>query len=361
MAVIVQTKTKKKEVGFLENVDVDFVSLVRHGANQKSFKVIKNENGEGGESSMQIKKQVIQSIFTPAGIELDKMAETPGLEYLVEASSEGLVKSEHYNKYDQIPASEVEEFKLLKAEPGWIVVGTLKEGSPVEKAITLSSEQIEKIESLPISPAMSPLSESDSVNYYGPMFMDYIHREMNAMSDIVTGVLIQVSTTSATRRKTIFSAIDSFKSFMSMALDALGNQEISVAKIEEITNALQKGDTQGGEQMELFKSMDEFNTAVGAIVAQAIKDATPVVEPVIEKAEVVEPVAVAAVPDTAVLDAIAAIAKSVETIGTEVKTMKEKADAQFVTEPAANAPESDVITIPKQKESPFSGLLLRAV
>ena len=360
MAVIVQTKTKKKEVGFLEDVDVEFVSLVRHGANQKSFKVIKNENGEGGESSMQIKKQVIQSIFTPAGIELDKMAETPGLEYLVEASSEGLVKSEHYNKYDQIPASEVEEFKLLKAEPGWIVVGILKEGSHVEKAITLSSEQIEKIEGLPVAPANLPITGTGT-DFYGPIFMDYISREMYAMQDVISGVMRQSSSTPPLRRKAILASIDSFKSFMSMALDALGNQEISVAKIEEITNALQKGDTQGGEQMELFKSMDEFNTAVGAIVAQAIKDATPVVEPVIEKAEVVEPVAVAAVPDTAVLDVIAAIAKSVETIGTEVKTMKEKAEAQFVTEPAANAPESDVITIPKQKESPFSGLLLRAV
>ena len=54
-------ETVEKEIDFLVDVDPQFVSLVRHGANQQPFRVIKSET-EGGDSvAMIVQSEAFQA------------------------------------------------------------------------------------------------------------------------------------------------------------------------------------------------------------------------------------------------------------------------------------------------------------
>lgn len=210
MAKVVEIVTDKveKEITFLSNVNVKFVSLVKHGANRVPFKVIKSENKGGVDSSM-----VIQSILVPKNQNFDSLSTEKGLEWLADAKKDNSKKYDTYSKYEQMP---IEEFKKetigmvqLTSNGVWAIVGkTEKEAN--KNALTLGKREIEKYMEIPVSPGDVVVAEVR--HEPRPVtFNEMFERELYSFLDIVKGAISQTKSNPAKRRKTVVDSLEAFR------------------------------------------------------------------------------------------------------------------------------------------------------
>ena len=132
-------ETVEKDIAFLEDVNVKFVSLVRHGAAQMPFRVIKSDEKGGVGNTM----MVIQSILVPEHLKLSNFIEKDGMGWLAEAQTEKSDDYEEYCRFEQVDAANFTSTTLkmvkLHGEGIWALAGKLKEGADVDGAITLGA------------------------------------------------------------------------------------------------------------------------------------------------------------------------------------------------------------------------------
>ena len=260
MGVKLVQESKTKEVDLLKDVNVEYVSLVKHGANRMPFRVVKSQSEGGDDSNM---RYAIQSILLPKGTSLEDITAMKGLEYLADARTEKQ-EFDGYDKLHQIDPKmfDAETMQLLKVGDGWLLVGKLSEKADVDEALTLGKEQVEKLAEIPMSPMDSIIGDPDAAaqQALAMQFRELFEKELYAMLDVVHGSLKQAGTDPKKRKSTIISAIDGFKSFLIVGLDAIGN---SAAKME-------KTDDKGVEDMDL--NSQEFKDAVAGIVKELAPD-----------------------------------------------------------------------------------------
>lgn len=266
-AIIDKTQKKTSKTGFLTDVNPDYVSLVRHGANQKPFKVIKKEK----EGTVQ---RIIQSVVLKKDVKLEDVVSVKGLEYLSDINEGRIRKSDDYTVYDQVDPNNVQNMRMIPVgNHGYIIVGELAEGKKVDKEdiITLSESQVQKLDSafpVPVAYSFAPSMAS--------MFFDAFDRELYSMTDIIYGTLRQSSIAPAAMKKTILGAIDAFRSFMSLSMDSLATAPGATAKCDKIGEVLEKLKTKkagGNEIMYTFNTEEEFNKAVDLRIVDLVKQA----------------------------------------------------------------------------------------
>lgn len=249
-----------KDINMLKDVDPEYVSLVRHGANRMPFRVLKQEGGE--ENNMPT--IAIQSILLPKGMELDALTSRPELQYLSEANKTK-TDFEDYSKLEQIPAAdfEAESLQVLPVGGAWVLVGKLEKENP--KAISLSEAEVKKLGEIPLSPMDSLMGSSMAAQTaaIAVSFRDLFERELSSMLDVVYGSLRQSTADAKKRKAAILNAMDAFKSFVAIGLDAVGENAVKLEKdgSEDTTDS---NDNQGGSEM--FKTKEEFAEAVGAVI-----------------------------------------------------------------------------------------------
>jgi hypothetical protein len=351
MAVKLITQESEKDVTLLKDADVEYVSLVRHGANRMPFRVVKQQ--EGGEK--QNMRYAIQSIILPKGGDLSLLAQTEGLEYLSEATTEHRKDFDEHFRLDQLSHKvfDAESMKLLKVGNGWLLVGALNDSEKCEGALTLSKDQVEKLASLPAAPMNAIIGDPDAAAQMAmaASFRDLFETELYAMLDIVHGALKQAAAEPKKRKTQIMSAIDAFKSFLSMGLDAIGG---SPAKMEKFERQPLTSKSEGDEEMD-YKS-EEFVEAVGNIVGPIVKEALTTLKDELKPDEKnadgdKDKTADGAKDKTAdqdkektekADDAITALAATVKTLAEKVESLGDQVDAN----PAG---ESDTDTEDKEK------------
>ncbi len=260
--VKIVTEELEKDITLLKDVKATFVSLVRHGANRMPFRIVKTEKKGGDQGKM--KRYAIQSILIPKGKTLEELSMEKGLEHLSEANVEQKQEFSDYDKYHQVPLEKFdsESMRLIKMGSSFAIIGELPDD--VEGAILLGKEDVEKLAEIPLSPMNSIIGDPDvaAQQAMAARFRDLFETEIFAMMDVIHGTLKQSSTPIAQRKKTIVSAVDAFKQFITIALDAIGEQPAKIDKFE----------LEGGNnEMELFKSKEEFTTAVTGIITEAFK------------------------------------------------------------------------------------------
>lgn len=271
MSIQIVSKVKEKKVAMLTDVDVSFVSLVRHGANQQPFRVLKKEGGEAIEMKEML---VVQSLLLPTGLAVSELAKKEGLAWLAEIKTDFVKEHDGYSKLTQIPEDKVdlESIKLVKisSEGAWALVGKLAEGCVVENALTVGQDIVEKLEALMAIPMDVAVAER-SIPSIVITFRQLFEREMSNFFDIVYGVMNQTGQNTGTRKKMVMSAVEALKTFLSVGLDALGKESAKMAKLA-VTSVTEKTDG-GGVEMFEFKSEEDFSKAV-----QGILDATKTAE-----------------------------------------------------------------------------------
>jgi hypothetical protein len=259
--VRVEKETVEKKVHFLVDVDPEFVSLVRHGANQQPFRVIKMDKSmmKGGENV----GMIIQSILLPEGIKLNELAAKTGLAWLSEVNAETVTQHGGYSKLTQKDEEEFESgsLNLVKLDDSgtYAMVGTLKEPDKAKNSLALGSSEVEKLMDIPSSPMAQPVAEEMRPNYvvtFGEMF----DKELGSLLDVVRGALSQSSANVNKRKKMVMDAVEAFKSFLAIGLDAIGAEKVDTT--EDITK----------EEKPMFKDKEEFATAVAEVISEQVPE-----------------------------------------------------------------------------------------
>lgn len=192
MKVKTLTTTIEDEVVFMTDPTVEFVSLVKYGANRTPFKVLKEEKEENG------MKKVVQSILVSNNLTDEETAK----------ALEGMSKKEAkeystYTSYPQLPLSRCEDdlsvVKHEDIEGVYVVLGTLKEGESEQGTLVVNSEK-------------------EAVDY---ATLDNLYTELYAMADVVGGAMRQENAGVDFRKSTILTAIDNFRSFAEVVLNNL--------------------------------------------------------------------------------------------------------------------------------------------
>lgn len=191
------TEIVEKEVNFLEDVDVEWVSIVDHGANRAPFKIIKSENKEG-DCQMY---DVIQSIIIPTGEDVDVIKKQ--CDWLNGITFSKVDKFDSYTKHVQLPLEKFDQssFRLTKIPETETLVIT---GSLIDidtNAVSLHKE--EKIKAAG----------------YAESFGDMAFYELYAMVQSIQGALELSEMPNEKKKSAISDSLDAFRTFVSAGLD----------------------------------------------------------------------------------------------------------------------------------------------
>ena len=286
MAMQSETTRVKKKVGMLENVDVEFVSLVEHGANQQPFRVVKQEGGE----RFKMKDNKVQAILVPNDMTMEDLAKDEKFAFLTEAITSKAVKFETYTKYVQADVEKFEKdsIRLVKLKGASLaIVGSLVPGVEDRSLLSLGDE-VEKAAIIPINSVFDiPVEGKQLILSFGDLF----HRELDSFISIIMNALRQSSGDSKKRKQIVLSAFEAFKNFMVAGLDAIGTEKMDstvLDKIQESFKMLGKEDSHKPnleeidmiEKKEIQEMIDASNgklktdltASVAEIVAKTILD-----------------------------------------------------------------------------------------
>lgn len=270
MSLIVETKEVKKQITLMTNPRAGFVSLVKHAASRQPFRVIKTEKG----GNITVKSMVVQSILLPNGMTIGDLAHKSGKAWLSEASAEKAEKYDSFTKFTQVSVEkfEHESLKLVKVEESgaFALVGQLLPDTQVKGAITLGEDDVAKAAELPVAPMDAIFGNTDTKALIVQNFAALFDRETYSVLDIVHGLLRQTATDPKKRKVAILTALDGYKNFISLGLDALNDSAVKFeggptkfyTPAETKTQTTNKGEV----EMELFKTQEEFTTAVKSIL-----------------------------------------------------------------------------------------------
>jgi hypothetical protein len=311
---------------------------------------------------------IIQSILVPRGTSLDVLLAEKGLSWLSEADLE---KKQEFEKYMAFPQLDVAKFDrgslaLTKVHDKgvWVVSGKLLDQKDAEKALSLPAS--------PMDAVVAEVPMPSHVVTFGELF----DRELRSFIDIVSGAMSQTASDAKARKSAIMGALDSFTSFLSMSLDAVGKEAVEV---ETALKELQtKSNEEGGQGDDMFKTTEEFAKAVTDIVtgildkkaaeAKAADDKKKIEEEEARKkaaSQQTPPPAGAAVTAEALATLEKNFKDGLEVLTKSVKELTEKTDklgAQTVTDPAATtgADGKPTTADPNAKKSVFAGVFVKA-
>lgn len=192
----IKSYTVERDITFMKDAEIDFISLVGHAANQQPFKIMKGQ--VKGDENM---NKVIHSILVPKDIGEDKqkeLEETYSFEEKDEQSLEG------FNVYKQVADDEVdlESKNLAVVDKDAGVYGIVAEKKEESKAETVDKESMDWTT------------------------IDGIVDAMFSMEDIVLGVLRQPEAETGQRKDMISNAIGNFTKHVEAVLSQAKSEDV---------------------------------------------------------------------------------------------------------------------------------------
>ena len=194
------TTTIEDEVVFMVDPTVEFVSLVKYGANRAPFKVIKNEKKKE-ESDM---NKVVQSVLVRN--DLSDEAITKALEGIDRRDKK---EFSTFTAYPQVSIHKCNEESLIvqkhEEQDGiFFVLGDLAEGTGESGTLQVDVKE--------------------AVDY---ATMDNLYSELYAMADVVGGAMRQENADADFRKTTILTTIDNFRAFAEVVLENLSSEKLA--------------------------------------------------------------------------------------------------------------------------------------
>lgn len=271
MLTAVESITKTKTVNLLYDVDVEFVSLVAHGANREPWKVIKSDES-GGEM------EVLQSILLPLDVTLSDLLGKEGLSWLAQAKQDNATQKGDCIELLQHPAEKFESLgapQALGDSGAAIILGKLKKDAKLKAGETLIP---------PVS--MMSATVATVTNTYDVSAGEVFWNQVDAMVDSIRGNLSQVGYTPEERKTVIMNSGKAFLAFLDQWTNALGT---AVVKLDR--EKLEKGDSSETptedegmnveEMKELLKAeLEPIKVDIASLKAQKKEETPGVVDPV---------------------------------------------------------------------------------
>lgn len=364
-----------RKVTLLKDSQAEFVSLVKNGANQSAFRVMKTDdpemkNKKQGGSSMGV--MAVQSLLLPKDKSLEDLAQKDNLGWLADAKTDAVKESSGYVKYVQMPVEKFEEnsFGMLKLDDSgaWAVVGKVKkEEQGSDDLLSVGKKEMENTKF-----ATSVLQEtvSSETIVIDKSLGEAIMQEIWNMEDVIYSTLRQENLDPAVRKDTVDASINAFHAFMMMALEEVGVKSVDVSKMKDMTRFADKNDKQGEDDMSLFKTKEEFETAVKELmkdiptnesIAEEVRKAVAELQPAQpEKQEGDQTEKTDTAEKQNSSDPTAELAKKLDDALAKISELEEQVSA----EPAASKQEGDEAvgdngSHANKSDNVWSGLLLK--
>jgi hypothetical protein len=197
------TTTIEDEVVFMVDPQVEFVSLVKYGANRAPFKVLKQEKPTKEESNM---NKVVQSVLVRNDLSDEDI--TKALEGIDRRDEKHFST---FTAYPQVSVHKCKEDSLIvqkheEVDGIFFVLGDLAEDTG--NAGTLQ------------------VDVKEAVDY---ATMDNLYSELYAMADVVGGAMRQENAEPEFRKTTILTTIDNFRAFAEVVLENLSEKMLTKA------------------------------------------------------------------------------------------------------------------------------------
>jgi len=196
------TATVEDEVVFMVDPQVEFVSLVKYGANRAPFKVIKNDKTKE-EPNM---NKVVQSVLVRNNLSDEDIAK----------ALEGIDRREEkkfatFTAYPQVSVHKCAKESLIvqkheDVEGVFFVLGDLAEGTGDSGTLQVDVKE--------------------AVDY---ATLNNLYSELYAMADVVGGAMRQENADADFRKTTILTTIDNFRSFAEVVLENLSAEKLAKA------------------------------------------------------------------------------------------------------------------------------------
>lgn len=267
MTVQVITEERTKTLKQLTDIEPEFVSLVRHGANRQGFRVVKSDEPKGD-----IMTDIVQSLLVPVGTTIETLAGTPELGWLADAS-----QSRRVEKGDYVELPQISEDKFV---PNSLSLRRLGGSGALAVVGELEAEKAQGDELVMPNPMTAAIATQTTPNREYS-FEDLFFKELDGFIDVVRGTMSQAKMDSGARKKAVMNAHKAFGSWLAMGLDALNK-----AKSDESLSALASGlektretlaellpkqekikEDQGGI-FDMFKTKEELAAFVGDVIDQ---------------------------------------------------------------------------------------------
>jgi len=196
------TTTIEDEVTFMVNPNVEYVSLVKHGANRAPFKVLKAQKTKE-EFNM---NKVVQSVLVRNDLSEDDI--TKALEGIDKRSAK---EFDSFTAYPQVAIEKVNPESVVvtkheNVEGIYFVLGDLADGASEGGTLMVDAKE--------------------AVDY---ATLDNLYTELYAMADVVGGTMRQENADAEFRKTTILKAIDNFKAFAEVVLESLSAEKLAKA------------------------------------------------------------------------------------------------------------------------------------
>ena len=250
------------EVTFLTNVDVEFVSLVRHGANRTPFKILKSDKGG---STME---KVVIAVLIPKSIsDEDAKAHLEGYR------TDEVKEYDTYKSYIQVDQESIdlESAEIIQLNDEARVLGVVAFlANPEEKDAENAGKDPDKdSDAAKADEDIEPkVIEKEALDY---ATLDDVYMELYAMADIVGGALRQSTMDANDRKKIVSTAISNFATFADMVLS--NTKADKVVKVEDHPALLHHTTPMETRKDLDTKDPDKDAEAEAAKVAKAAKDA----------------------------------------------------------------------------------------
>jgi hypothetical protein len=230
MPVTVKTRPKRDVVTFLSGVDVEFVSLVKHGANWTPFTAIKTDAGDRCMAG-----QVVQSILVPVGMDLSVLKDVYGSEWFSQVKTHDAQSLDALVRFVQRSEDDFEApaFHLVDAAQtgALFVCGLLKadkdEGTSLRlPEVPMSKARVEASTQVPPS--------------FADEFCSKIDEYIRTIENVTT-----LTSDAETQINTHIQAWEAFDVFMRTALEKTGIQAGKLGRPDRLAYA---GHNTGGHE-----------------------------------------------------------------------------------------------------------------
>lgn len=350
MSIKITAKPKKDVITLLSDVDVGFVSLVKHGANWTPWAAIKNEGNT-------MPGQAIQSILMPIDKDISALKEQFGDQWFALVKSDDTVKFKEWKRYVQIPEDAFQEhsrgaaFKVTDIPGGGMFVcGTLKAAKA--DALTLPD----------VMPMDTPVATVD-MGQLQVTFRDVFFDKVDSYVDVVRGIM-SLNGDAKTRIRTHTDAWKAVDDFVRTMLAQIGDQAVKLDR-PEAGKSQKDGDNIMNEDQIKALTAELGNTIKTELVSgfEVIKTTLAELKPQKTDDNPVVPQTDQVPADASVSELKASLAEltaAVAGMKDEVKSLAQKTDAlehATVTQPSDPAdPASDPADDDVDENAPFKGM-----
>jgi hypothetical protein len=244
---------------------------------------------------------------------------------------------------------------MIKLDPSGVyaITGNLVNKEDSKDALTFEPKKVSKMMEVSGSPADTPIAEVERKPYV-VSFKEMFEVELDNFLSVVRGTLNQSGVTPEKRKKTVMSALDGFKSFLTVALDAVGKAKKEDHEFLELNNKLEKihNEIINGGNKDMTK--DEVKAIVIETLDENVKEVTSK-EEIALKAQQDQDKAKKA--DTEMTTLSVTIKELVDKVDGVVKKQEELGN-QIVADPAGNI-SAGTAALPASNKpiSVFSGLI----